>query len=329
MPIHIEELAKIAKVSKTTVSLVINGRAREYRISKSTEKRVLHLAREHNFVPNPLARGMRLKKTQTLGLIVPYLNWHFSQIAQVLEKTARESGYQLLVTMTDDVLETEYALIQNLLARKVDGFIIATMMNHKQFHSNSILNQVPVVLIDRKLKGDNIGWVVSDDRKGTFEVVTHLCDQGVTDIHYLGGIKTISTSVDRLKGFKEALKVHGLLDDNSKIQETGYGISDGYEMARKLFKGNTKFPQAIFTSALTLLEGLLQYFKEHNPDALKKIQIASYDDHPMLDYVPGPIQSVRQNVGEIARKSFGIIHGVLEDGKPMDQILIPPQVIIR
>lgn len=67
--------------------------------------------------------------------------------------------------MTDDVLETEYALIQNLLARKVDGLIIVTMMNHEQFHSNSIPNQIPVVLIDQKLKGDNIGWVVSDDRK--------------------------------------------------------------------------------------------------------------------------------------------------------------------
>lgn len=83
-------------------------------------------------------------------------------------------------------------------------------------------------------------------------MVSHLCDQGVTDIHYLGGIKTISTSIDRLKGFKEALQVHVLLDYNSKIQETGYGIRYGYEMTRKLLKDNTKFPQAIFTSALNI-----------------------------------------------------------------------------
>ena len=88
MPIHIKELAKSAKVSITTVSLVINGRAGDYRISKSTEKRVLNLARDQNFVSNPLARGVRLKGTQTLGLIAPYLNWHFVLIAQVLEKTA-------------------------------------------------------------------------------------------------------------------------------------------------------------------------------------------------------------------------------------------------
>ena len=107
MSLSIEELAKLARVSKTTVSMVINGRARDYRISKATEKRILKLAGDHHFAPNPLARGMRLKKTQTLGLIVPYLNWHFSRIAQVLEQTTRESGYQLLVALTDDELETE------------------------------------------------------------------------------------------------------------------------------------------------------------------------------------------------------------------------------
>ena len=93
-------------------------------------------------------------------------------------------------------------------------------------------------------------------------------------------------------------------DYNSKIQETGYDIRDGYEMTHKLFKENTRFPQAFFTSALTLLEGLFQYCKEHNPEALNKTQIASYDDHPMLDYVPGTIQSVRQNAEEIAIKSL-------------------------
>ena len=309
--------------------MVINGRARDYRISKATEKRILKLAGDHHFAPNPLARGMRLKKTQTLGLIVPYLNWHFSRIAQVLEQTTRESGYQLLVALTDDELETEYALIQNLLARKVDGLIIATMMNHEQFHSYTILNQIPVVLIDRKLEGDKVGWVVSDDRKGTYEVVTLLCDQGVTDIHYLGGVKTISTSIDRLKGFREALRAQGLFEDDSMIQETGYGISDGYEMTRKLIKKNNGFPQAIFTSALTLLEGLLQYIKDHDSGALNQTRIASYDDHPMLDYVPGPILSVRQDADGIAKKSFEIIHQAIEAGKPMDQIMIPPKVVIR
>ena len=147
MSISLEDLARKAKVSKTTVSLVINGKSEEYRISKETKKKIQVLAKEYNFKPNSTARALRLKKSLTIGLIIPYLNRHFGRVAEVLEQTAREAGYQIIIAITDDFLETEYDLINNLAARNIDGLILATMMNRDQYFKNPVIKKMPVMLI--------------------------------------------------------------------------------------------------------------------------------------------------------------------------------------
>ena len=147
MSISLEDLARKAKVSKTTVSLVINGKSEEYRISKETQKKIQVLAKEYNFKPNSTARALRLKKSLTIGLIIPYLNRHFGRVAEVLEQTAREAGYQIIIAITDDFLETEYDLINNLAERNIDGLILATMMNRDQYFNNPVIKKMPVMLI--------------------------------------------------------------------------------------------------------------------------------------------------------------------------------------
>jgi LacI family sucrose operon transcriptional repressor len=329
MSISLEDLARRAKVSKTTVSLVINGKSEEYRISKETQKKIQVLAKEYNFKPNSTARALRLKKSLTIGLIIPYLNRHFGRVAEVLEQTAREAGYQIIIAITDDCLETEYDLINNLAERNIDGLILATMMNRDQYFKNPVIKKMPVMLIDRRLEGDDIGWVVSDDETGTYDLVSTLCKEGIQDIHFIGGIQKLSTSIDRLKGYKKALRDQGIGYDQQKVQQTGYAVKDGYEMTKNIFQKIKQGPQAIFTSAITLLEGLLQYTKEHDSEMLNITRVITYDDHPMLDYLQTPIISVRQNAEEIAKKAFEVMHGILEQNKEFSQELIKPKLILR
>ena len=96
MSLSLEELALKADVSKTTVSLVLNGKSSIYRISKETENRILKIAKEHNYKPNSIARALRLNKSLTIGLIIPYLNRHFGRVAEVIEQNARELGLSLI-----------------------------------------------------------------------------------------------------------------------------------------------------------------------------------------------------------------------------------------
>lgn len=221
MNISLENLADRAKVSKTTVSLVINGKSDQYRISKNTQKKILDLVQEFNFRPNSTARALRLNKSLTIGLIIPYFNRHFGRVAEVLEKTARQAGYQIIIAMTDDCLETEKDLIHNLVTRQIDGLILATMMNQEQFSKDPVLKKIPVLLIDRRIEGDEVGWVVSDDEAGTFELISTLCQEGIDDIYFIGGIKNLSTSIDRLNGYKNALLNQGIAFQKNKVQQTG------------------------------------------------------------------------------------------------------------
>ena len=101
------------------------------------------------------------------------------------------------------------------------------------------------------------------------------------------------------------------------------------DRTKNIIERFSKTPEAIFTSAITLLEGLLQYTKEHKPDLFSYTRIITYDDHPMLDYLQSPIFSVRQNAEEIAKKSFEIMHGILEKNRSFAQELIKPELILR
>ena len=221
MSLSLEELALKADVSKTTVSLVLNGKSSIYRISKETENKILKIAKEHNYKPNSIARALRLNKSLTIGLIIPYLNRHFARVAEEIEQNARELGYQIIIAVTQDCLNTEHDLIENLYERNVDGLILATMMNRDQFNDLSSKIKIPIVLVDRRIDGDDIAWVVSDDEQGTYELVSVLCQEGVKDIYFVGGIEKLSTSIDRLNGFKKALLDQGVECNQSKIQQIG------------------------------------------------------------------------------------------------------------
>lgn len=99
-------------------------------------------------------------------------------------------------------------------------------------------------------------------------------------------------------------------------------------MTSKIFQHTKIRPQAIFTSAITLLEGLLLYARDGS-EILKQTRIITYDDHPMLNYLQTPILSVRQNAEEIAKKSFEMMHGILEENREISQILISPKLVLR
>ena len=101
------------------------------------------------------------------------------------------------------------------------------MMNRDQFNDLSSKIKIPIVLVDRRIDGDGIYWVVSDDEQGTYELVSVLCQEGVKDLYFVGGIEKLSTSIDRLNGFKKALLDKGVECNQSKIQQIGYAVADG------------------------------------------------------------------------------------------------------
>jgi D-fructose-responsive transcription factor len=326
----IEEIAKLAGVSIATVSLVINGRGSQYRISKKTQRRILDIVDKKNFTPNQIARGFRLKKTQTIGLVVPDLtNLFFSRISHEIEVLARKNSYQVLITCSDDNEKTEYSVINNLHARRVDGLIIASVMKKEQIAKDIIGLGIPVVYIDRRIEGDNVSWVASDNYQGAYDLVNHMCKKSKNAICYIGGLKGISTSKNRLMGYREALKANGIPYRSEFVFQKDYTIASGFTMAKEMYAKCNGPPKSFFTASLTLLEGALNFINAEQGQIPDNMLIGTYDDHPFLDYMSLKISSVRQDARRIASVAIDMILNAISGKQTVQQKIIKPLMVIR
>ncbi|MCP4753653.1 MAG: LacI family transcriptional regulator [Proteobacteria bacterium] len=330
MGITIEEIAKMAGVSKTTVSLVMNDHGSEYRISKATQHRIREIVARESFKPDPYARGFRMKKTGTIGLVVPDLtNWFFSRISHEIELVARKYDHQVFITCSDDDEETEAKVVRNLVDRRVDGLIVASVMKKDQITREISNLKIPVVYIDRRIESDMVSWVASDNYQGAYDLIDHMCSLGVEEIYYLGGLKNISTSRNRIRGYRQALEDNNISFDSEKVFEDDYTIAAGYRLARKSLEHCGRLPQAFFTASFTLLEGALQFVKETSGQIPDTLRIGTYDDHPFLDFLSIKIPSVKQDTGSIARTAFEMILDALAGRKVVQHKIIQPKLVIR
>ena len=326
----ITEIAKLAGVSKTAVSMVINGRGTEYRISKKTQKKILAIVKEKNFTPNQVARGFRLKKTQTIGLIVPDLtNWFFSCISHEIEVFARKNNHQVLIACSYDDENTELAAIKNLHARRVDGLIITSVMKKEQVTTDIIGLNIPVVYIDRRIESDNVSWVTSDNFKGAYDIIDYMCKQGSSEIYYIGGLKNISTSKNRLKGYRQALEDNGVAYRPRLVYQKDYTIASGFALAKKLYTQGNEPPESIFTASLTLLQGALEFITEKHGEIPPSMHVGTFDDHPFLDNMSVKICSVRQDTRKISQVATEMIFDALSGKQSVKHKIIKAKMIIR
>jgi LacI family sucrose operon transcriptional repressor len=327
----IKQIAKMAGVSKTTVSLVVNGKSKSGRISSGTEKKVLEIVRKVGYSPNMMARGFRLNRSQTIGFVVPDVrNPFFAELNYTLEQIARLHGYQILIGCSDDNKTIEQEVVNNLLSYSIEGLIVASVLNEKQLLVKMYNRKVPVVFIDREIALKNISSVSSDNYQGAYDAVQVLIDEGAREIAYIGGLPDLSTSRSRYRGYLDALKANRISLNRELVFQKDYTPADGYNMIEEIFnnkKGN--FPEALFTSSYTLLEGVLQFVKNKTGAIPPTLKIATFDDHPLLDYLPNKIVSVKQDCRALAQNAFDLLEASFEKPAPPVHIRVRPRLTVR
>ncbi|WP_413702122.1 LacI family DNA-binding transcriptional regulator [Psychromonas sp. KJ10-10] len=125
----LEEIAKLAKVSRTTASYVINGKSEQYRISEKTRLKVMAVVEQHNYKANYAASSLRAGNSRTFGLVIPDLeNYSYAKLAKLLERDARKAGFQLIISCSDDQVETEMSVVTSLVSRSIDVLIVASVL---------------------------------------------------------------------------------------------------------------------------------------------------------------------------------------------------------
>lgn len=327
--VTISDIALLAGVSKATASLVLNGRGKELRVAKETRERVLTLAQQHHYQPSIHARLLRNNRSHTLGLVVPEITNHgFAVFSQALENLCREAGLQLLISCTDENASQEMLVVNNLIARQVDGLIVASsMLNDSDYIKLS--EQLPVVLFDRHINDTQLPLVITDSITPTADLVEHLARANPDEIYFLGGQSRLSPTKDRLAGFMQGLERAGITPHPEWIIHGNYHPSSGYEMFAALCARLGRPPKAIFTAACGLLEGVLRYMSQHHL-LTSEIRIASFDDHYLYDSLSIPVDTVQQNVPRLAQECFSVLTTMIAgEEPPISQIVLPATLCLR
>ena len=199
----LDEIARLAGVSRTTASYVINGKAKQYRVSDKTVEKVMAVVREHNYHPNAVAAGLRAGRTRSIGLVIPDLeNTSYTRIANYLERQARQRGYQLLIACSEDQPDNEMRCIEHLLQRQVDAIIVSTSLPPEHpFYQRWANDPFPIVALDRALDREHFTSVVGADQDDAEMLAAELRTFPGETVLYLGALPELSVSFLREQGF--------------------------------------------------------------------------------------------------------------------------------
>ncbi|MEW6654173.1 MAG: LacI family DNA-binding transcriptional regulator, partial [Bacteroidota bacterium] len=247
MSITLEEIAKKAGFSVSTVSRVLNKKSKKYRISKKTEAVIQKIAQEVRYRPNELARGLRLKKTHLIGLVVPDIsNPFFAYITHIIQKFAYQYGYSIIVANTNEDISTEQEQIELFRRKGVDGFIIMPVGTKHEHIKDLLCHNKPLVLLDRVIDELNANCVVVDNYRGAYEATQYLIDCTHTRIAIIQGLQNTSTNNERVRGYRDALADNRIKVDDNLMVGNDFRSANGYISTKMLINMNEP-PTAIFT----------------------------------------------------------------------------------
>jgi LacI family transcriptional regulator len=298
-------------------------------MSKATRKKVLKLADEWGYKPNPHALGLLHKRTYSIGLIVPELTHHFySRIISGVDSILDVTGYQQFISTSKEAYEREKRAVDTFLNARVDGLLIAmTSGTTKYDHIQKILDrEVPVVLLDRMCEDVMAPYVITDDFKGATTATEYLIMTGCRNIIFIKGPENISTAFSRYMGFQEALKNHGIpLKDHMVI-----GGSQPQDLGRKLAQLLQKEKvDAIFGHSDYHAFHAMKIVRELKFRVPQDISIMGYADEPVATYTTPAISTVRQPAHQMGKLGMELLLSEIETGKQSAPKILDTELVIR
>jgi len=325
---NIKDIASATNLSITTVSRVLNGKAKQYRISEKSQKKILEAAKELNYIPNQTAANLKSGKTKTIALIIPSLNNpFFSRVASQINLELQKMGYITLISDSDENCEIEKVELNQIFSRNVEGIIIAPCGDNPD-HLKLIQDQrIPVVCIDRYMEGLDIPFVSTDNYMGAYTATKHLINNGHTNIACIQGAESSMPNKLRINGFKAALKEAGI--DNYSISGSDFSVQNGYTETLLLFHNKIK-PTAIFSLSNTIALGCIKALKENNFRIPEDISLLTFDDHPYLDYLSTPLTCVAQPVEDICKLGVRLLFSRINNEViKANQVFLQPFLKLR
>lgn len=307
--VSLKDIADSLGVSKALVSLVLNGKGDERGINKDTQERVRKKAKELNYVPNQYARGLRVGRTDTIGVIVPDIsNVFYGKLCKAIEQEAYRKGFNLIISNTYEDIQKEKKLITDLINRNIDGLILASSFDDKNELQGLKDNNVPLVLVDRVFDELEIDSVAVSNREGAEKAVEFLYSLGVKNpVCFSISPVYISSISERIQGYLSVVQDY----DKAKLFQIPHDrIQEGVNMALNELKGSDY--DGIFCVNNSIAKAILKASSVQN-DLFNHLKIVSFDDIEIFDIVNPKISSVAQPIDEIGTAAVSMLIDRMEN----------------
>ena len=318
--VSLRDVAEELGVSKTLVSLVMNGKAEENRISQEVIEKVKRVAKEKGYEPNQFAKALRTGKSMTIGLIVADIsNSFYSKMARSVEDEAYSSNYTVLFGSSDEDPDKAEKLIKVMLDRQIDGMIISpTIRGHQSIHLIE-RHKIPYILVDRPLSGIDSSFVGVDNLEASFHAVTALIDQGCKKIAHLNFYQELGNMKDRFTGYEKAHQEAGLELDPSLVKyvSNDKAISEIHDFIDSIDKKADAYFFANNEIALIAIKYLIKSDIDPNTD----VCIACFDDHEAFHLLKASIGVIKQPVVEMGKKAIELLLAQIDGNSHSNQTI--------
>lgn len=311
---NIYDIAKEAGVSPSTVSRVLNNRDN---VKKDTREKVLQVIEGKAYKPNLLARSLSVGVSRNIAFLVPDIeNPFFSKVLHGISDCAIEKDYNVFMFGTDENTEREHKVLENLKLEMMMGLII-TPVSEKDEETVEFLKRfeqqgIPIVLVDRDIRGCKFDGVFSNDVESSCEAVECLIEEGHKKIGVITGPETSKPGYDRCAGYKRALKKHNIEINENYIVRGGFKEEGAY-CAMKVLMEQKEPPTAVFSCNNMTTLGCLRYMQEKGMKLTRDISMVCFDEIKELEYTDIRLTSVARPIYEMGYEAMHILEKRYED----------------
>lgn len=330
--ISLKDIAQRAGVSTALVSYVLNGKGKSMRAGKEITIKINQIARELNYQPNHLAKSLRSGKSYTIGLVIADIsNPFFANIARVVENEALRLGYTVLYGSSDEDAGKSRDLMNVLINRQVDGLIIVSSENSEDQVEQLIDRNIDFVLLDRHFPELKTNFVSTDNYKASFASGDHLVKMGYRNIGLIAYKSRFFHMQERIRGYKEALRQHGLPFKKKWLQEVQFSNAktEVRTAIDKMFASPQPVEAIIFATYSLAVYGL-QYINERGIKVPDDIAIVSFGQAELFDLYSCPISYVLQDMENLGKQAVNILVNKINNPKePLRQLFIEAKLVTR
>ena len=329
MPVTLRELAARAKVHPSTISRVANNDP-GLRVATATRARIEALLRETDYQPNGIARGLKLRQTNVLAVVIPDVtNPFFAALFRGVEDAASPRGFNVLLCNTDGSPDRQRSHLQSLEAHRVDGVILASSYLKDPAVRHLRKQRVPYVLVNRFSDDGEDPFVGADDLLGGQAATAHLLQLGHRRIGHLAGQATVSTGVLRRRGYNLALAAADVPADPRLVVEAGYTEEGGALAARRLLS-LAEPPTALFAVTDMTALGAISAAQRLGLRIPEDVAIVGYNDIPLAGRISPSLTTMHVPIHEFGSVAVGLLLEQIESDEPaLRRVRFAPDLVIR